>query len=106
MVNFFTFWEPDYLYHSVWGSEGSFNTRNYASDRFDEAIRNARTAEGREEAITHYQDAQEIIHEDAPDVMLWYRDGTLAADPSVGGLDTMLSPDNSQLNFKEVWLDE
>lgn len=106
MVNFFTFWEPDYLYHSVWGSDGSFNTRNYESDRFDEAIQNARTAGGREEAIGYYQDAQAIIHEDAPDVMLWYRDGTLAADTNVGGLDTILSPDNSQLNFKEVWLDE
>ncbi|MGM0605985.1 MAG: ABC transporter substrate-binding protein [Halobacteriota archaeon] len=106
MVNFFTFWEPDYLYHSVWGSEGAFNTRNYASDRFDEAVANARVAAGREEAIEYYQEAQAVLHEEVPDVMLWFRDGTLAAEPTVGGLDTMLSPDNSQLNFKKVWLDE
>ena len=106
MVNYFTFWEPDYLYHSVWGSDGSFNSRNYESDDFDQSIENARLAGDRQEAIEHYQEAQEVLHDEVPDVMLWFRDGTLAAQPNVGGLDTMLSADNSQLNFKEVWLDD
>lgn len=106
MVNFFTFWEPDYLYSAVWGSDGSFNTRNYASDEFDGAIEDARVAGSRDEAIEKYQEAQQIIYDDVPDVMLWFRDGTLAADQRVGGLETMLDPDNSQLNFKNVRLDE
>jgi peptide/nickel transport system substrate-binding protein len=106
MVNFFTFWEPAYLYTSLWSSDGSFNFRGYASDDYDQALVDAAQASGREDAIPLYQEAQSIIHEDVPDVMLWFRDGTLAAKNHVNGLDTVLSPNNSELDFGRVWLNQ
>jgi len=38
--------------------------------------------------------------------MLWFRDGTLAAKDHVRGLNTVLSPNNSELGFGQVWLDQ
>jgi peptide/nickel transport system substrate-binding protein len=106
MVNFFTFWEPAYLYTSLWTSNGSFNFRGYASDEYDQTVADAAQAGTRDEAIPLYQEAQAIIHEDVPDVMLWFRDGTLAAKDHVRGLNTVLSPNNSELGFGQVWLDQ
>lgn len=106
MVNFFTFWEPAYLYTSLWTSDGSFNFRGYASDEYDQTVAEAAQASSREEAIPLYQEAQAIVHEDVPDVMLWFRDGTLAAKNNVYGVGTALSPNNSELNFRRGWLDE
>ncbi|MFB6235112.1 MAG: ABC transporter substrate-binding protein [Halopenitus sp.] len=106
MVNFFTFWEPAYMYTSLWTSDGAFNFRGYASEEYDQTVAEAARAANREEAIPLYQKAQEIVHEDVPDVMLWFRDGTVAAKNDVHGLDTILSPNNSELNFGRVWLDQ
>ncbi len=106
MVNFFTFWEPAYLYTSLWTSDGSFNFRGYSSEEYDQAVADAAKAGSREEAIPLYQEAQAVIHEDVPDIMLWFRDGTLAAKNHVQAVDTVLSPNNSELGFGQVWLDE
>ena len=106
MVNFFTFWEPAYMYTSLWSSGGSFNFRGYASDEYDGVLADAAGASGRDEAIPLYQEAQRIIHEDVPDVMLWFRSGTLAAKNAVNGLDSVLSPNNSELDFGRVWLNQ
>ena len=32
MVNFFTFWEPAYMYTSLWSTDGSFNFRGYSRE--------------------------------------------------------------------------
>ena len=106
MVNFFTFWEPAYMYTSMWGTDGSFNFRGYSSDNYDETLAQAAEASGREEAISLYQEAQQVLYDEVPDVMLWFRDGTLAADSGVYGLDTVLSPNNSELNFGQVWMEQ
>jgi peptide/nickel transport system substrate-binding protein len=106
MVNFFTFWEPAYLYRSVWASDGSFNFRNYESEAFDSAIDTAQRAASREDAIANFKKAQAVLHEETPDVMLWFRDGTVAANQSVNGTNALVSPNNSELNFGQVWLDD
>lgn len=106
MVNFFTFWEPAYMYTSLWSTDGSFNFRGYSSNEYDQTVAAAAKAKNRDAAIKHFKEAQAIIHEDVPDVMLWFRDGTLAAKSNVGGLKTVLSPNNSELNFGQVWLDQ
>lgn len=106
MVNFFTFWEPAFMYTALWTTDGSFNFRGYSSEEYDSTIAAAAKASGREEAISLFQKAQEILYEDAPDVMLWFRDGTFAAKDYVRGLDTILAPNNSNLSFQQVWLDE
>jgi peptide/nickel transport system substrate-binding protein len=106
MVNFFTFWEPAYMYTSLWSTDGSFNFRGYSSEEYDQTVAEAAQVGSREEAIGLYKEAQAIIHEDVPDVMLWFRDGTLAAKDHVNGLDTVLSPNNSELNFGQVWMEQ
>jgi peptide/nickel transport system substrate-binding protein len=105
-VNFFTFWEPAYMYTSLWSTDGSFNFRGYSSEEYDSTVAEAAQVGSREEAISLYQEAQAILHEDVPDVMLWFRDGTLAAKNTVHGLDTVLSPNNSELNFGRVWMEQ
>jgi len=44
--------------------------------------------------------------EDASDFAAVARDGTLAAKDTVRGLDTILSPNNSELDFGRVWMDQ
>ena len=106
MVNWFGGWEPAQMYRGLFHSEGSFNSFAYASDSFDTAIENAETAGSREEEISAYQEAQRVLHEEAPSPTLWFRDGAMAGTPAVGGIDTILDPNNTEVNFAEAFLDE
>ena len=36
MMNFFTLWEPDFLYYSLWNSTGAFNYRKIKDPVIDE----------------------------------------------------------------------
>ncbi|GAW37172.1 glutathione-binding protein GsiB precursor [Roseovarius sp. A-2] len=36
MMNFFTLWEPDFLYYSMWNTEGAFNYRKISHPKVDE----------------------------------------------------------------------
>ncbi|ELZ37243.1 ABC transporter periplasmic protein [Halorubrum tebenquichense DSM 14210] len=106
MVNWFGGWEPAQMYRGLFHSEGSFNSFAYASDDFDSAIENAETAPSEEEEVEYYREAQRVLHEEVPSPMLWFRDGAMAAKPSVGGIDTVLAPNNTEVNFGSAWLDE
>ncbi|TKX84891.1 ABC transporter substrate-binding protein, partial [Halorubrum sp. SS5] len=106
MVNWFGGWEPAQMYRGLFHSEGSFNSFAYASDDFDAAIENAESAPSEEEEVEYYREAQRVLHEEVPSPMLWFRDGAMGATPSVGGLDTVLAPNNTEVNFSESWLDE
>ena len=103
-LNFFHQWPPQILYKLQWYTDNAYNFRGYSSEQFDQAIDNAVAATSREEAAQSYKQAQEILHEDVPDIFMWYRDGTLVAGPDVGGLDRAVHPNKSDLNFEEVWL--
>jgi peptide/nickel transport system substrate-binding protein len=37
-------------------------------------------------------------------VVLWFRNGTIGAQPAVGGIETVVHPNGSNLNFHKVWL--
>lgn len=106
MVNWFGGWEPAQMYRGLFHSEGSFNSFAYASDDFDSAIESAETAASEEEEVEYYREAQRVLHEEVPSPMLWFRDGAMAAKPSVGGIDTVLAPNNTEVNFGSAWLDE
>ena len=106
MVNWFGGWEPAQMYRGLFHSEGSFNSFAYASDDFDAAIENAESAPSEEAEVEYYREAQRVLHEEVPSPMLWFRDGAMAAEPSVGGLDTVLAPNNTEVNFSAAWLDE
>jgi ABC-type transport system substrate-binding protein len=104
MVNFFTLWEPDFLYYSLWHSTGGFNFRNIRDQQLDDWLQEAREAIDASVRIELYHQVQARIQEQAHDVILWYRNGSLAANLNVGGLDTIVHPNASNLNFWRAWL--
>jgi len=104
MMNFFTLWEPDFLYFSVWNSKGSFNYRNVNDTKIDEWTEAARKSTDAAERATLYKQVEARIQEQAHDVVLWFRDGTVGARQNVGGLDKLVHPNGSNLEFRHVWL--
>ena len=104
MMNFFTLWEPDFLYYSLWHSTGAFNYRNIKDPMLDEMTEAARRIIDRDERVQIYKDIQKRIQDETHDVVLWFRNGTVAAQPSVGGLDQLVHPNGSNLQFRHVWL--
>lgn len=104
MMNFFTLWEPDFLYYSLWNTEGAFNYRNISNARIDELTARARVTVDPAERAAIYKEVQKVIHDESLDVILWFRNGTIGAQPSVMGLDTIVHPNGSNLNFHKVWL--
>ncbi|WP_172298217.1 ABC transporter substrate-binding protein [Pseudoruegeria sp. HB172150] len=104
MMNFFTLWEPDFLYYSLWNTEGAFNYRKISNPTVDELTAKARVTVDPEERAGIYKEVQKVIHDETLDVILWFRNGTIGAQPSVGGLDTIVHPNGSNLNFHKVWL--
>ena len=51
-----------------------------------------------------YKQVQQRIFDQTHDVILWFRNGTLGAQKGVGGLDTIVQPNGSGLNFHKTWL--
>lgn len=106
MMNFFTLWEPDFLYYSLWNTEGAFNYRKISNAMVDELTAKARVTVDAAEQAQIYKDVQKVVHDETLDVILWFRNGTIAAQPTVGGLDGIVHPNGSNLNFHKVWLAE
>ncbi|MGY6411704.1 MAG: ABC transporter substrate-binding protein [Alkalilacustris sp.] len=104
MMNFFTIWEPDRLYYSLWHSTGGFNYRNIAIPEIDALAEAARSAVDPDARIAKYLEIQEKINEESLDVILWFRNGSIGARPEVGGLETLVHPNGSNLSFHKVWL--
>lgn len=106
MMNFFTLWEPDYLYYSLWHSTGGFNYRNVNDPVIDALAEKARATVDHDARMDIYKEIQQRIFDEAHDVVLWFRNGSIGAQPSVGGLDSLVHPNGSNLNFHRVWLNE
>lgn len=106
MMNFFTLWEPDRLYFSEWHSEGSFNYRNISDPELDEMLVEARRTTDPEQRAEIYKAVQQRVQDQTLDVMLWFRNGSIGAQPTVRGLDSIVHPNGSNLNFHKVWLEQ
>ncbi|RBP84962.1 peptide/nickel transport system substrate-binding protein [Rhodobacter sp. 140A] len=104
MMNFFTLWEPDFLFYSLWNSEGAFNYRSIKDPVIDELTTKARVTVDPAERAALYKQVQARIYDEVLDIILWFRNGTIAAQKTVGGLDTVVMPNGSNLNFHKVWL--
>lgn len=104
MMNFFTLWEPDFLFYSVWNSTGAFNYRSISDPVIDELTERARITVDDADRAAIYQQVQQQIFDEAHDIVLWFRNGTIGAQPAVMGLDTVVHPNGSNLNFHKVWL--
>ncbi|WP_340107330.1 ABC transporter substrate-binding protein [Pikeienuella sp. HZG-20] len=104
MMNFFTLWEPDFLFYSMWNSTGAFNYRGVNDPEIDRLTEEARVTLDPVARADIYKAVQQRVHDEVHDVMLWFRNGSIGAQPSVGGLDTVVHPNGSNLNFHKVWL--
>jgi len=104
MMNFFTLWESDFLYFSVWNSTGAFNYRAINDPIIDELTAKARVTVDDAGRAEIYKAVQQQIFDEAHDIILWFRNGTIGAQPTVMGLDTVVHPNGSNLNFHKVWL--
>lgn len=104
MMNFFTLWEPDFLYYSLWHSTGGFNYRKISEPALDEMLEEARVTVDPDARAAIYKDVQAYINENTLDVILWFRNGTIGAQTNVMGLDTIVQPNGSEMNFHKVWL--
>jgi len=104
MMNFFTLWEPDFLYYSLWNSKGAFNYRNINDAEIDGLTQRARETVDISKRSDLYKQVQQRIFDQTHDVILWFRNGTIGAQKSVGGLDTVVHPNGSNLNFHKAWL--
>ncbi len=104
MMNFFTLWEPDFLYYSLWHSTGAFNYRHISDPVIDELVTKARITVDPTERADIYKQVQQRIYDEVHDIVLWFRNGSIAAQTTVNGLDTIVHPNGSNLNFHKVWL--
>ena len=104
MMNFFTLWEPDFLYFSVWNSTGAFNYRAIKDPVIDDLTTKARSVVDDAARADIYKQVQKQIWEQSHDIILWFRNGTIGAQTKVMGLDTIVHPNGSNLNFHKAWL--
>jgi ABC-type transport system substrate-binding protein len=104
MMNFFTLWEPDFLYYSLWHSTGAFNYRHINDPVIDDLVTKARVTVDPTARADIYKQVQQQIYDQVHDIVLWFRNGSIAAQTTVAGLDTVVHPNGSNLNFHKVWL--
>ena len=104
MMNFFTLWEPDFLYYSLFNSTGAFNYRKIKDATIDDLTQKARVTVDPAARADIYKQVQQQVFDQTHDIFLWFRNGSIGAQPSVGGLDTIVHPNGSNLNFHKVWL--
>ncbi|MDP9095383.1 MAG: ABC transporter substrate-binding protein, partial [Pseudomonadota bacterium] len=104
MMNFFGLWEPDFLYYSLWNTKGAFNYRNVADAEIDTLTQRAREIVDPAVRADLYKQVQQRVFDQSHDVILWFRNGTIGAQKTVGGLDTVVAPNGTGLDFHKVWL--
>jgi peptide/nickel transport system substrate-binding protein len=104
MMNFFTLWEPDFLYYSLWQTKGAFNYRHVSDPVIDDLVAKARITVDPAARSALYKQVQQQIFDQTHDIILWFRNGSIGAQPTVAGLDTVVHPNGSNLNFHKVWL--
>lgn len=104
MMNFFGLWESDFLYYSLYHSTGGFNYRHINDPTIDELVTKARSVVDDAARADIYKQVQQRVYDEVLDVVIWFRNGSIAAQTGVGGLDTVVHPNGNALNFHKVWL--
>ena len=105
MMNFFTLWEPDFLYYSLWHSTGAFNYRHISDPVIDELVTKARvTVDPVERGRTSTSRCSSASSTRCTTSCCGSATALSAPQPTVAGLDTIVHPNGSNLNFHKVWL--
>ena len=68
MMNFFTLWEPDFLYYSLWNSTGAFNYRKIKDPEIDKLTQQARGTVDPSARAELYKQVQQRIFDRTHDV--------------------------------------
>ena len=89
-----------YLQHRT---DQSFNFTGYSNEEFDALVDEGRTLSSFDERYEVYQQANEILVDDAPYIYMYAKQEVKAWSPAVNGFT--VRPDSS-VNFWTVWLDE
>jgi peptide/nickel transport system substrate-binding protein len=104
IVGWSGFVDPDDMMYLQFHSGETFNQSNYANDEVDQLLEQGRQAAGsREERAAFYDDAVDIIAEEAPYTFLEFNDELAAWRTSVRNF-THISTGTPY--FTNVWLDE
>lgn len=105
MMNFFTLWQPDFLYYSLWNAKGAFNYRNINDPVINKLTDEARRTANGTKRVQMYKKVQDEIHDKTHDVILWFRNGSIGSQKGkVMGVDTIVEPNGSNFDFQKVWL--
>jgi len=63
---------PENYLKPLYGSQGSSNNTGYANPQFDALVLKGDTAKSVDEAITYYQQAEDLVLEDMPVIPMWF----------------------------------
>jgi ABC-type oligopeptide transport system substrate-binding subunit len=63
---------PQNYLEPIYSTDGSSNNFGYSNDRVDELIRQGNAAGGVEEGIAFYQQAEDQILQDMPNIPMWF----------------------------------
>ena len=88
----------------LWNSTGAFNYRGIKDKVIDDLTEKARITVDPAARADIYKQVQKRIFDETHDIVLWFRNGTIGAQTKVNGLDTIVHPNGSNLNFHKVWL--
>ena len=84
--------------------DGRVQLPQHQDAKVDELTEAARRVVDPIERAEIYKAVQKRVQDETLDVVLWFRNGTVATRRNVGGLDALVHPNGSNLQFKNVWL--
>ncbi|MCF4006876.1 ABC transporter substrate-binding protein [Corynebacterium uropygiale] len=89
---FRTGWQADYpslgnFLGSQWGTGAGSNDSDYSNKDFDAKLNEAAGSATPEEAVPHYNEAQEILLQDLPSIPLWYSNVTGGSSEAVSNVE-------------------
>lgn len=90
-------WGPDYpvletYLGPLYSEGGSSNTSGYQNPDFDAKVAEGNAADDIEQAIEHYQEAEDMLAEDMPSIPLWFADTTVVWNDTV-----------EEMQFNSIW---
>jgi len=86
LVGWIGFVDPDDMFYSIFHTGEKWNQTNYSNEEVDELLEQGRSATGsREERAGYYDDAVDMIAEEAPYTFLNFNDEIMAWKPYVKG---------------------
>jgi peptide/nickel transport system substrate-binding protein/oligopeptide transport system substrate-binding protein len=91
----------DYL-RPIYGSEGSYNAAGYSNQQFDDLLKQGDQAGSFDESLSLYQQAQDILDQDMPNIPWGYLPNRYVHSANINGVVLATPLDNVELRKIEV----